>query len=270
MSERQRVTTLIALAITCAASGAFAQSDTSGNNEKAGALGQTASAGIVTTPTGTAMQIDEYWSDRRHIDELSAERKKLQASLPSAETVDSLDELIADSGYKVTAIIEQSADAVEYEVVKGIHSFEVSAALNDAGEVRDIVVGNNIWRADETERAMNDEGYEAVATVLEPEIASRVRDSDRMADWNEEHQILRGMLPAGEPIDSYMRRMGMLGYRVTAVNDSAPDHIEWEVVRGNDSFEVQLHKTPDTDQVNEVDVTMNIWPSKETKQALSE
>lgn len=270
MTDRQGVATLFALLIACTAAGVPAQSPNPGGEASAETREQATRATTVATPANRDRPVDRYWSDRRYIDALSAERERLQASLALAETVDNLDELIADDGYKVTAILEQSADVLEYEVVKGIHSFEVSAALNDDGELGNIEVGNNIWRADATDRAMNDDDFEAVATVLEPAIASRVRDSDRIADWNEEHQILRGMLPAGEPIDTYRQRVEMLGYRLTAINDSAPDSIEMEVVRGNDSFEVQLLKTPGTDQITAVDVTMNIWPARETEQALNE
>ncbi|MGZ9184303.1 MAG: hypothetical protein ACXW6R_06325, partial [Candidatus Binatia bacterium] len=51
---------------------------------------------------------------------------------------------------------------------------------------------------------------------------------------------LEQALKTGESEDFYRREPGKLGWKVISVNYDKPDYCEYEIVKGNDSFEVQI------------------------------
>lgn len=53
-----------------------------------------------------------------------------------------------------------------------------------------------------------------------------------------------------------------------AVNYDKPDYVEYEVVKGRDSFEVQIDFDKNSHKANKVDVVTNIWKADATKKAL--
>ena len=52
------------------------------------------------------------------------------------------------------------------------------------------------------------------------------------------------------------------------MNDVEDKNVEFEVVKGDHSFEVQLERDASTKVVNKVDVSANMWESEETEKAL--
>jgi hypothetical protein len=95
--------------------------------------------------------------------------------------------------------------------------------------------------------------------------------SDRiyMKSWNDEKEMLEKTLAVGQPKDFYKTKLTQMGYQVTSTNESERDHLEYEVVKGRNSYEVQLSMDDKTGRVNKVDVTTNMWESQATERALS-
>ena len=58
-----------------------------------------------------------------------------------------------------------------------------------------------------------------------------------------------------------------LGYRVTAVNDRKLDHMEFEIVKGVNSYEVQIDVDPTSRMARKIDVTSNLWEAEATDAA---
>ena len=58
-----------------------------------------------------------------------------------------------------------------------------------------------------------------------------------------------------------------MGYQVTSTNETKADYVEYEVVKGANTFEVQIDLANGV--ATEVDVTTNLWKSDATDRALS-
>jgi hypothetical protein len=58
-----------------------------------------------------------------------------------------------------------------------------------------------------------------------------------------------------------------MGYKVTAVNDRDKDYVEYEIVKGENSYEVQIDLDPRTGMSRKVDVTSNLWEAEATDKA---
>ena len=73
--------------------------------------------------------------------------------------------------------------------------------------------------------------------------------------------------PGKAPAD-YLSQLQGLGYTVTSVNDREKDYVEVEIVKGQNSYEVQLDLNTKTGKAEKVDVTNNLWESDATEAAL--
>jgi len=88
--------------------------------------------------------------------------------------------------------------------------------------------------------------------------------------WNEGQAELQKNLAPGMAADSYRRKLEQLGYKVTATNYNNPDYIEYEVVKGNQTWEVQIDVNEDTRRVTDVEIAQNIWKTEATETALAQ
>jgi hypothetical protein len=203
-------------------------------------------------------------SDRRLSKDAESQRAELKGALKSGQTPAEMRDRLKSLGYQVTAINERDKDRVEFEVVKGRSSHEVQVNLDGTGQrARDVDVTPNLWRAPTTKAAL------AGKTITTP--ASEPDASDRLylKSWDDEKDRLEKSLAAGQPKDFYKSKLTQLGYQVTATNDAERDYLEYEVVKGGSSYEVQLSLNAKTGRVDKVDVTANRWEAPATERALS-
>jgi hypothetical protein len=56
-----------------------------------------------------------------------------------------------------------------------------------------------------------------------------------------------------------------MGWRVTSVTYDKPDYIEYEIVKGNDSYEVQVDIDKNSNKAAKFDVVMNVWQTEHRK-----
>lgn len=211
----------------------------------------------------------EYsWLDRMGLEKQQQEKSALQTTLMGSNTVTQLRNRLQETGYKITAINQQSDNDIEYEVVQGHHTFEVKAKITDA-KLKDIQVTNNIWQADGTKRALADVNYALGEVQYDEKHADRYSDAKYIDEWNKEKDALTAAMPLGKTFKDYQSILENKGYQITSINDTEPSRIEFEIVKRAHSFEVTLNRNADTQQVNKVAVTNNIWHSEETKKALS-
>lgn len=87
--------------------------------------------------------------------------------------------------------------------------------------------------------------------------------------WKEGQAQLEKNLPPGQSADSYRTKLDALGYRVTAINYNKPDYLEYEVVKGDQTWEVQIDVNKDTHKATKVDIDHNLWKAEATKEALA-
>lgn len=224
---------------------------------------------VRTAGTEPVENTEHSWIDRTRMGQYDEQKDALEEQLKGASSIDELRSRIEKAGYMITSINEQSDDEVEYEIVKGNHTFEVQADIDD-GMLEDIEVSHNLWRADETKKAMTDPDYQAGEIKYDKDNRGKYSDSQYTESWTKEKEALEAALPTGKTFDEYQKILKDKGYRITSTNEVDSGEVEFEVVKGEHSFEVQLERDDSSKNVTKVNVSHNIWQSEETEEALGD
>src|SRR5215510_4722990 len=93
-------------------------------------------------------------------------------------------------------------------------------------------------------------------------------DRDRMRSSGDEKKQLEQALKTGEEKAFYRRELEKMGWQITAVNYDKPDYLEYEIVKGKSSYEVQIDFDKNSHKATKVDVTTNAWKADSTERAL--
>jgi hypothetical protein len=217
-----------------------------------------------TATTAPAERAPMDSSDRRMSKDAQSQRAELQNALKSGQTPTEMRNKLKSMGYQVTAVNDTEKDYVEFEVVKGRSSHEIQVDLDNNGQRAEKVdVAPNLWRATTTKAALDGR------MVAVPASGRDASDRLYMKSWNDEKEMLEQTLAVGQPQDFYKTKLTQMGYQVTSTNEAERDYLEYEVVKGRNSYEVQLSLDDQTGRVDEVDVTTNVWESDATERALS-
>lgn len=223
-----------------------------------------------TTADGkTAVQVDKAvnYSERERMKSWSDDKEKLEQSLEDGASKGSYRKTLADSGYTITSINQDTVDYVEYEVVKGDHSYEVQIDMDKKTNLGSKVdVDRNLWRADATKEAVR-----SGKAVLASKMLTNGGDySDRAnaRGWTDQKDSLEKDLVLGKDLAFYTAELKRMGYQITSTNDKDKDYVEYEVVKGRDSYEVQMD-LDDSGKAQKVDVTSNMWQADATEKALA-
>lgn len=202
-------------------------------------------------------------SDRRWTKDSESQREALEQSLQGLKTIDAVRAKLAATGYAITAVNEAERNHVEYEVVKGQHSYEVKLDLDTATRaVKEADVAMNVWRAESTKQALKGQKVKPVTTA-------DYSDRRYSGAWTSEKEALEKALPKGDTPANLMAKLKSMGYAVTSVNDREKDYVEVEIVKGRNSYEVQIDVDGATGKSTKIDVTTNMWQTEATEQALA-
>ena len=214
--------------------------------------------------TGVATDRMGY-SDRTNMKAWSNEKEKLEQELKLGQDKAFYPKALSDRGYQITSINSDKADAVEYEVVKGNQTYEVQLDFDKAGKATKVDVTTNMWRADSTKAAMSGQKTPAATKF----VAGNEAYSDRthMKTWSGEKDRLEKSLALGHDKAYYATELKKMGYQITSTNKDDKDYVEYEIVKGNDTYEVQIDF--DGAKAKKVDVTTNLWKSDATEKALA-
>ncbi len=211
------------------------------------------------------------WSDKDRMSDYEESRKSLQSALRSVESRDGYREALNENGYRITAIQSDTPSELVYEVVGDGNTYEVSMEFDDqAGKATDIHVADNMWRTEETRRAMKDYDYrpDTTGVLYNKDRADVTRDSNRMASWTEEKVSLEKMLEPGLPVAEYRNKLQEAGYQITSVNERDAEEVELEVVKGDQTYEIQMEREGKDQNVSAIEVNANLWHSDKTEAAL--
>lgn len=173
--------------------------------------------------------------------------------------------VLEKAGYWITAVNKDTADRLEYEIVKGDKSYEVQVDF-DKGTSTRVDVTTNLWKAPGTRTALKDRNYAYQYPKAVTADADKVRDSVRQKTWIDEKGRMEAALGTGHDRAHYRRALEKMGYKVTAVNESDPKNLEYEVVKGDTSYEVQVD-FDDAGRSTRVGVSSNVWESAATEKA---
>jgi hypothetical protein len=97
---------------------------------------------------------------------------------------------------------------------------------------------------------------------------SRYSDRDRMKSSKDDEDKLEQVLKTGEEKAFYRRELEKMGWQITSVNYDKPDYLEYEIVKGDNSYEVQINFDKNSHKASKVDVTTNAWQTEATENAL--
>jgi len=200
-------------------------------------------------------------------DAMNADREALEQKLSAGKNRADYAKILQANGYRIAAINDDKKDYLEYEVVKGQHSYEVQLDFKDGvARATEIDVVTNLWRADATERMMEDANYKHAGPLVADKEA-RYSDRRNMKAWEDEKGRLEKALQPNLEVSKYRPAIEAMGYQVTAVNDRDKDYVEYEIARGDNSYEVKIDINPQTRIAKEVDVTSNLWEADATDRA---
>jgi hypothetical protein len=204
-------------------------------------------------------------SDRMRMKDWTNDKEMLQKQLKLGESKAYYPKALTDKGFLITSINTDKPSEVEYEVVKNGSSYEVQLDFNNAGKASKVNVATNMWRTDATKAAMT--GKTAPAATAYVTGNETYSDRARMKNWTGEKERIEKALTAGNDKNFYASELKKLGYQVTSVNDREKDYLEYEIVKGAETYEVQIDL--DNAMGKKVDVTTNMWQSEATEKALA-
>ncbi len=205
-------------------------------------------------------------SDRAHMKDWTNDKDMLQKDLKLGESKAYYNKALADRGYQITSVNTDKPSEVEYEVVKNGHSYEVQFDFDKAGKASKIDVSTNMWRTAATKAAMA--GGTVAGTTAYVKGNEAYSDRMRMKTWNGEKDRLQKTLATGHDKAWYAAELKKLGYQVTSVNENEKDYLEYEIVKGEDTYEVQIDMA--NNMGKKVDVTTNVWQAEATEKALGQ
>lgn len=221
-------------------------------------------AAQTTQPERSATAPGTAFSDRAQMKNWTSDKEQLERELKPGQGKAFYLKALTDRGFQVTSVNADSATRAEYEVVKGDRSYELQLSLAPDGRATGVDITTNIWRSDATKAALRGNTVPA-ATQYRPGNEA-FSDRPRMKNWTDEKERLERALAPGQDRGYYERQLQALGYQVTAVNDRESDYLEYEIVKGGDSFEVQIDLKGG--KASKVDVTANVWRADATERAL--
>jgi hypothetical protein len=195
------------------------------------------------------------------------DKDMLEKKLQAVTTRTGYAKALQDAGFRISAINADKSDYLEYEIVKGARSYEVQLDFDKgATKATKIDVAANVWRADATKRMLEDSNHK-VAGPLVADPDSRFSDRRYMAGWNSEKEKLEKALPANLPVAQYKSKLEQMGYKITSVNDRDANSVEYEIVKGDNSYEVEIDMDPATKMARSFDVKSNLWDDDATESA---
>jgi hypothetical protein len=171
-------------------------------------------------------------------------------------------------GWQITAVNYDKPDYLEYEIVKGPSTYEVQVTLDkNSHKANKVDVEWNMWKAEATERALKGQKVDFPRGTTSN--ASRYSERDKMKSSKNEKTKLEQALKTGEEKDFYRRQLEKMGWQITSVNHDKPDYVEYEIVKGSSTYEVQLDFDKNSHKSNKVSVTYNGWKADSTNKALN-
>jgi uncharacterized protein YmfQ (DUF2313 family) len=212
----------------------------------------------------------EMYSDRARSKAVKSEEEKLEQALKTGEEKVFYRRELEKTGWQITAVNYDKPDYLEYEIVKGKDTFEVQVDFDkQSHKATKVDVTINIWKTDATKQALTSNKKVAYPnkTTANP---TRYSDRDRMKATKNDKEKLEQALKAGEEKAFYRRELQKMGWKVTSVNYDKPDYVEYEVVKGDKSYEVQIDLDKNSHKARKVDVAYNAWQTDATEDALKQ
>jgi uncharacterized protein YmfQ (DUF2313 family) len=205
------------------------------------------------------------YSDRDRMSAWEKGKRELESALQPGHDRDFYRKQLEKVGFQITSINYDKPDYVEYEVVKGDQTYEVQIDFDkNANKATHVDVDTNVYKADATKRALQGRKVSANASKNN----TRFSDRDRREAGQNAKKNLEQALKTGEEKAFYKKELEKMGWKITSVNYDKPDYVEYEVVKGNDTYEIQIDLDKNSRKATKIDVTTNMWTADATSRAL--
>jgi uncharacterized protein YmfQ (DUF2313 family) len=210
------------------------------------------------------------YSDRDRTKSSKDEEDRLEKALKTGEEKDFYRRELEKMGWQITSVNYDKPDYVEYEIVKGKDTFEVQIDFDkNSRKASKVDVTTNAWKTDATENALRTKkkvDYPKKTT----DNPARYSDRERTKASKDQEDKLEATLKTGEEKGFYRRELEKMGWKITSVNHDKPDYVEYEIVKGDQSYEVQIDFDKNSRKATKVDVAANAWKADATKKALNQ
>jgi uncharacterized protein YmfQ (DUF2313 family) len=223
----------------------------------------------MTVPARAADDHSKY-SDRDHMKSSKNDKERLEQMLKSGEEKGFYRRELEKAGWSITSVNYDKPDYLEYEIVKGDQSYEVQIDMDkNSHKASKVDVVTNVWKTDATEQALKN-GKKVEYPSRTTANASRYSDRDRMKSAKNQEERLEQALKTGEEKPFYKRELDKMGWKITSVNYDKPDYTEYEIVKNDSTYEVQIDFDKNSHKATKVDVTTNAWKAEATENALKQ
>jgi uncharacterized protein YmfQ (DUF2313 family) len=209
------------------------------------------------------------FSDRERMKSSADEKKQLEQALKPGEDKDFYRRELDKMGWQITSVNYDKPDYVEWKIVQGTSTYEVQIDLDkNSHKGNKVDVAYNFWKAPGTERALKGEKVEVPKrTAANPNSFS---DRIMMKASRAEKSRLEQVLKPGEDKDFYRHQLEKTGWKITSVNYDKPEYVEYEIVKGTSTYEVQIDLDKNSHKATTVDVAYNLWHAEATNKALKQ
>jgi uncharacterized protein YmfQ (DUF2313 family) len=208
------------------------------------------------------------YSDRDRMKSSADEKKQLEDALKTGEEKDFYRRELEKMGWQITAVNYNKPDYLEYEIVKGPSTYELQVTFDkNSHKANKVDVEWNMWKTEATERALKGQKVDFPRGTTSN--ANRYSERDKMKSSQNEKTKLEQTLKTGEEKEFYRRQLEKMGWQITSVNYDKPDYVEYEIVKGSSTYEVQLDFDKNSRKSNKVSVTYNGWKADATNKALN-
>jgi hypothetical protein len=126
-----------------------------------------------------------------------------------------------------------------------------------------------LWQAENTKQALRGRKTQVSRKESSDKNNARYSDRDRKGEWEKHRNELANALKPGEDRDYYRRELERLGYTITSVNQDKPEYVEYEIVKGDQTYEVQVDLDKNSHKARKVEVAPNMWKAEATEKALN-
>ena len=223
----------------------------------------------MTVPSAAADDNSKY-SDRDRMKSSKDDKEKLEQALKTGEGKDFYRRELEKMGWQITSVNYDKPDYLEYEIVKGDQTFEVQIDLDkNSHKATKVDVTTNVWQTEATKQALKN-GKKVAYPTRTTANPQRFSERDRMKSSKNEKEKLEQALKTGEGNDFYRRELEKMGWKITSVNYDKPDYVEYQIVKKDSTYEVQIDLDKNSHKAKKVDVTTNVWKTDATENALKQ
>ena len=130
-------------------------------------------------------------------------------------------------------------------------------------------VATNVWKTDATKQALKN-GKKVDYPNRTTSNPTHYSERDRMKSSKNQKERLEQALKTGEEKNFYRRELEKAGWKITSVNYDKPDYVEYEIVKNDPTYEVQIDFDKNSHKATKVDVATNAWKAESTENALKQ